>query len=1403
MHYKFTLKHAGRIFRMVPIVAVLLCLFAGSTTAQCTWTAATAHPSLVLDRPVATVGTNMYAFAGVVGGAISSASQKFDGTAWTAIAPTPTAIEFPSAVSNGTNIYIMGGALTGTGAPQTTNYRYNVATDTYTTLAPSSVGTWSHAAVFLNGKIYKIGGIAAAPSSAVEIYDIAANTWTAGAAYPIAAGFVSAVELGGFIYAAGGIDAAGTAKTFRYDPVANTWNDAAIADLPATRWGAAHAAYRNGFVLAGGYVGGDVAANMSTSVISWDPNTNTWTALPSMLAERSRMTGAILNDAFHVIGGRSIASPAFGGTNNNQKLSCPPLVACTGTPAPGNTFASSTVVCPGTLVSLSAQNPTSGTGVTYQWQTSTSSTGPWANVAGVGTNPSYTATAAATAFYRVSVTCGANTASSTPVQVTVTPCTCITPDLASICEGTIQKLTVTGAGIPGTTTATSGAITVAIPDANAAGASTTLPVTLPAGASITSVSVNFNITHTWDADLSLELVSPNGKIINLVSRVGGSGDNFVNTNVAVVPLPSALPVINTGTAPFTGTYRYQGVAASGATAYTSNVTTFAAFNTPGVASGAQNWRLSMRDYAGGDVGTLTSWAITVNYEVLPTAIWTGGTIFSDASATTPYVAGTQANAVWVMPSATTTYTANIASGPCAGNNTVTVTVLPRPVVTVNPATGCGPLTLTASGAASYSWTPSAGLNATTGATVTANPNSTTTYTVTGTGANGCVAVPVSAVVNSAPTASIISPVAGSTFQLQESFTGTVPPAGWAQQNLSSPIGVQPWFRPTSPAPFPAFSGTETQYAAVNYQSGAGTSTLSNWLFSPVLNIKNGDFITFYTRTTDGTFPDRLQLRLSTSGASVNVGATATSTGDFGTLLVDVNPNLTTSGYPTSWTQFTGTVTGVTGTVTGRFAFRYFVTGGGTTGANSDFIGVDDVAYGTPSSVNCANVVTNIKVDITGGVGPYTVVYSNGTTNTTINGYVSGSNIQVSPAVSTNYTIVSVTGANGCLGTGNSGTAAIVITPAPSITTQPASTGVCVGNNATFTVASAPLLGNNFQWQVSTDNGTTYTNLTNTGIYSGVNTATLTVTGVSTPLTGNRYRVIVTGACPGTVTSTGATLTVNTAAVITTQPVNTVICAAGGGTPGTSATFSVAATGGQLTYQWQVSVDGIAPYTNVTDGTNYSGATTSTLTVTNATAAFANYRYRVNVTSGGCTAVTSNVVSVAVRPFPVLVLSANPITNIYPGLTTTLSVAVSPNAGATYTWFKNGVIVPGATGNTLVVDVDGAGTYTVSVNDVNGCNNISNAITINEVAQDILFIYPSPSTGQFQVRYFSDLGTTVYPRTVNVFDSKGSRVYTRSYSISSPYTRIDVNLDNQPKGIYTVELTDYNGMRIKTGRVVIL
>jgi subtilisin-like proprotein convertase family protein len=203
--------------------------------------------------------------------------------------------------------------------------------------------------------------------------------------------------------------------------------------------------------------------------------------------------------------------------------------------------------------------------------------------------------------------------------------------------------------------------------------------------------------------------------------------------------------------------------------------------------------------------------------------------------------------------------------------------------------------------------------------------------------------------------SLASPDAPQAWSLTENFD-VVAPAGWTVSNQSTGVGTASWFQGND-AVFPAHTGAPTAYAGVNFNSTTGNSTISNWLISPVLNIQNGDTWSFWTRTVDTpSFPDRLQVRISTGG-TCSPGTGPTSTGDFTTLLLDINPTYTTTGFPNVWTNFSGTISGLGAPATGCFAFRYFVESGGPAGSNSDYIGVDTLVLAAGSGPTATPTTT--------------------------------------------------------------------------------------------------------------------------------------------------------------------------------------------------------------------------------------------------------------------------------------------------------------------------------------------------------------------------------------------------------------------------------------------------------------
>lgn len=423
----------------------------------------------------------------------------------------------------------------------------------------------------------------------------------------------------------------------------------------------------------------------------------------------------------------------------------------------------------------------------------------------------------------------------------------------------------------------------------------------------------------------------------------------------------------------------------------------------------------------------------------------------------------------------------------------------------------------------------------------------------------------------------------------------------------------------------------------------------------------------------------------------------------------------------------------------------------------------------------------------------------------------GTFLPITGATSSTYTIASPTPANNggyrvvVSGTCNTETSAcatlLVNTPiAISAAGQPMSQALCVptNNSATFTVTAT---GTNptYQWQLSVGGGT-FTDIT------GATSASYTVTPLATSQTGNQYRVIVRGTCtPAGVTSTPATLTVNSVPIIVTQPSNRTVC------DGSSTSFTVAATGTTITYQWQVSLNG-GPFNNLANAAPYSGVTTATLTVNPAMLTMNGNVYRVVVSGVPCGAVNSNAVTLTVNPQPSVVLTAASITNSTPAFTAlnapgtqvVLSTTISPAGLYSFVWFKNGAVIPGVTTAGYPLDANEFGTYyTVATNTATGCTQRSNDVTVTPASTSTVFVYPNPNNGTFQVRYYNASSTAV-ERTIRVLDSKGAVVYTRKYTIASgPYAQMDVQL-NRPtaKGIYIVELRDASSKLVGTSRILV-
>ena len=153
--------------------------------------------------------------------------------------------------------------------------------------------------------------------------------------------------------------------------------------------------------------------------------------------------------------------------------------------------------------------------------------------------------------------------------------------------------------------------------------------------------------------------------------------------------------------------------------------------------------------------------------------------------------------------------------------------------------------------------------------------------------------------------------------------------------------------------------------------------------------------------------------------------------------------------------------------------------------------------------------------------------------------------------------------------------------------------------------------------------------------------------------------------------------------------------------------------------------------------------------------------------------------------------------------TTLTATITPPGPAnTITWYRNGIVVPGASGSTLRVGVDELGLYTARVTTALNCTALSNAVNIKDSASNRLFITPNPNSGVFQVRYYSGSVNPGTTRTLVIYGNNGQRVYIKSFPVTAPYNVMDVRASFLSGGMYVIAVTDSNAKVLATGKVIV-
>lgn len=169
--------------------------------------------------------------------------------------------------------------------------------------------------------------------------------------------------------------------------------------------------------------------------------------------------------------------------------------------------------------------------------------------------------------------------------------------------------------------------------------------------------------------------------------------------------------------------------------------------------------------------------------------------------------------------------------------------------------------------------------------------------------------------------------------------------------------------------------------------------------------------------------------------------------------------------------------------------------------------------------------------------------------------------------------------------------------------------------------------------------------------------------------------------------------------------NTTLCS--GGTARMSV-IAAGATGGALTYAWEESSNSGTSWTPVTDGGNYSGADSTTLSVVNPTD---GYQYRAIVTeAGNPNPAISTIFGISIIPNPAAptAVTVSPTTSTCLNTAVQLTSSVTGGTNLSYQWQSNAsgtyTDIPGATLSTYVPPISQTGvtSYLLRVSSGSGC-----------------------------------------------------------------------------------------------------
>ncbi|MES2760599.1 MAG: gliding motility-associated C-terminal domain-containing protein [Bacteroidota bacterium] len=785
--------------------------------------------------------------------------------------------------------------------------------------------------------------------------------------------------------------------------------------------------------------------------------------------------------------------------------------------------------------------------------------------------------------------------------------------------------------------------------------------------------VNFTINNTGEA-----LNATNATVISYYNDVNSNGmynagDVLISQHTANIAIPN------------NGSYAYT---------YSLNIPSGAACHVIAVIDTAFNHcsctpsqipiTLPLRNFAtdtiicAGQTGSLGYNAIT-GY----TYAWSPATDLNSSTISNPTITGVNNTLTQI----TNTYIVTANRNTCTSQDTAVVKINPLPIVATTGNTICvgSSAPISAAGATTYSWLPTASLNSPTGATVTANPITTTDYTVTGTDGNGCVnTATTNVLVNPLPVMTATSDTLcfglTTTLVVSGANTYTWNPSGSLNTGIGSTVTASPTITTTYTItgtdvnncvntttatalvnPLPIISATSNTLCIGDsvslIASGADTYT---WNPSATLNSANGASVTANPTITTGYTITGTDLNscVNTTTTSVLVNPLPIVTATTNTLCIGLTASLTATGATTyTWNPFAtlSSANGSSVTASPTITTSYSITGtdsNGCVNTTTTSVLVNPLPVVTATS-NTICVGSSGQISAAGAI---TYTWSPAASLISAN----GASVTANPISTTVYNVVG-TDLNGCV---NSTTTTVNVNPLPVITTSP-SFSMCSGNTGTLTAGGAATYTWTPALNLNSATGNTVTSTT-----SATETYTVTGTDLNT--------------C---VNSSITTITVVTTPTISVSSSSAIIC------PASSATLVAT---GATNYTW-------TPATTLSSGTGSTVIATPVNTET----------YVVTGANSNCIDITQIVVTVTVNPT---------ITSTSHTICSTQSATLTASGASTYTW-SPGTHLNTTTSASVISTPPTTQTYTVRGSSPLGCIN-STSLTVDVIPTPTLAISSS-------------------------------------------------------------------------------